>query len=271
MGKLIAVSKVDHAAKKWRRPDNYSFVSAQPIVPLAFTEFSKAAVSMPIAFVAVQNRYVPVALTSPIAGRNLFVGPSGQWLGPFLPAMVAAYPFCFSKLEGSAGLVLCIDEDSITTGASGLSFFDSSGNPSPEVTAVLELLKPVEAGRAYIEKVMAALVEADLIQPWPLKVSVDGAPADTQIMATSDLYRVDEARLNALSDESFLKLRTSWALPLAYLQILSMGLISLFPQLMRLQKQLAPLQQEQRAPVRQLPPNLDEFFAAAENETVRFR
>jgi hypothetical protein len=271
MGKLIPVSKTDHAGKKWRRPSNYSFVAGQPIVPLVSGEFSRVAVSMPIAFVAAGGRYVPVAIMSPITGRNLFVGPSGQWLGTYVPATLAAYPFRFSRLEGRAELVLCIDEDSIAPDGIGLNFFDPNGKFSSEVTAVLELLKSGESGRALTENAMVALAEADLIQPWPIKISMDGAPAGAQITAIGDLYRVDEARLNALSDELFLRLRKSSALPLAYLQLLSMGQISLFPQLVRLQEKLSSFQQQQRAPVQQLPLNLDEFFAAAENETVRFK
>lgn len=76
------------------------------------------------------------------------------------------------------------------------------------------------------------------------------------------LFRIDEAALNVLDDEAFLKLRKSSALPLAYLQLVSTGQIALFQQLIRLQHQLAPRQE------RQFP--LDEIFAAAESETIRF-
>ena len=33
---------------------------------------------MPIAFVQQSGGYVPVAVMSPIAGRNFFIGPAGQ-------------------------------------------------------------------------------------------------------------------------------------------------------------------------------------------------
>ena len=271
MGKFIPVSKTEHAGKAWRKPANYSFVTAQPILPLVSVEFSRAAVSMPIAFVAAEGRYVPVAMMSPIAGRNLFIGPSGQWLGTYMPAALAGYPFRFSKVEGKAELVLCIDEDSIAPNGVGESFFDSDGNLSPPVKAVMELLKPVESARAFTENAMAALAQAGLFQPWAITISVEGAPAGTEVPPLKDLHRIDEAALNALDDESFLRLRKSSALPLAYLQLLSMGHTSLFPQLIELQKRLATSKQQPQVPVQQLPPNLDSFFAAAENETVRFK
>jgi hypothetical protein len=45
------------------------------------------------------------------------------------------------------------------------------------------------------------------------------------------LYRVDEAKLNTLADESFLKLRKAGSLPIAYGQLLSMGNIQIFEKL----------------------------------------
>jgi LSD1 subclass zinc finger protein len=59
--------------------------------------------------------------------------------------------------------------------------------------------------------------------------------------------------LNVLEDASFLKLRKSGALPLAYMQILSMGQMVAFERLNLVQQQLAP-PQESRA-------SLDDIFA----------
>ena len=135
MAKFIPVNKAEHAGKAWRRPAHYGFVATEPTIPLVSVEFAKAAVSMPIAFVAQEGRYVPVAMTSPIAGRNMFIGPSGQWLGTYMPAALAAYPFRLARVEGKPELVLCIDQDSIAPDGIGQSFFDPDGSPSAAIKA----------------------------------------------------------------------------------------------------------------------------------------
>jgi hypothetical protein len=122
---------------------------------------------------------------------------------------------------------------------------------------VLDFLAGVERDRIATDLAMAALAGASLIQPWPINVTADGSAKPL-----NGLFRIDEPALNALDDEAFLKLRKSSALPLAYTQLLSTGQIALFEQLMRMQQQLAPRQERQFS--------LDEIFAAAESETIRF-
>ena len=48
---------------------------------------------------------------------------------------------------------------------------------------------------------VAALAEAGVIQPWPIKLK-----AEQGERAIAGLHRVDEAALNALADDVFLKL-----------------------------------------------------------------
>ena len=81
---------------------------------------------------------------------------------------------------------------------------------------------------------MASLAEAGVIEPWPLEVQVGGKKAGLK-----DLHRVNESALGGLDDEAFLKLRKTSALRLAYAQLMSMGQIARFDQLMRLRQQLA--------------------------------
>jgi hypothetical protein len=52
-------------------------------------------------------------------------------------------------------------------------------------------------------------------------------------------HRVNESALSELDDEAFLKLRKTAALWLAYAQVMFMGQIARFDQLMRLRQQLA--------------------------------
>jgi hypothetical protein len=262
MAKLVAVDRERHAGKGWRQPTGYGFAATQAVTPLMGAEFAKAALAMPIGFIEQVGHYIAVAVMSVVPDRNLFIGPGGQWLGAYAPAVLRGYPFQLLRAEGSDKLVLCIDEDSgliVDADADAQKFFEADGGLSAAVTATVNLLQQIEHNRAFTDLAVAALAEVGLIAPWPLTVAVDG-----QSHAVNGLHRIDEAKLNALDDEAFLKLRKSGALPLAYLQLLSMGQVSLFAQLSRLQQQLAP------APVHTKVLSLDEIFAQAGNETIQF-
>lgn len=262
MVSVVAVDREKHAGKGWRPPTGYSFAAGQSLLPLVGVEFARAAVSMPIAFVEQAGRYMPVAVLSPLQGHNLFVGPEGHWLGNYVPSLLRGYPFVLVRNEGVENAMLCIDQDSgLIVDADGETqkFFEDDGGPSEAVKAILNFLQQVEQNRTVTDLAVASLAEDGLMAPWPLMVSVDNQPR-----TINGLYRVDEAKLNALDDESFLKLRKSGALPLAYMQLLSMGRVPVFQQLDQLQRQLSQAAHQ----AKEL--SLDEFFAKARNETLQF-
>jgi hypothetical protein len=258
MANLVPVNPSRHAGKAWRRPNTYSFASTEAVLPLVGAEFAKAAVAMPIAFVEQAGCYVPVAMMSPIAGRNLFIGPAGQWLGTYVPAALRSYPFRLGRVEGAEEAVVCIDEDSgllvVDDDGTAEAFFDADGKPSAATKTVVNFLADIERNRVATDLAVAALAEAGLIQPWPFQVTADG-----KVTAVNGLFRIGEAALNALDDDRFLKLRKSSALPLAYMQLLSMGQVAVFEQLMRTQQQLAP------PPVAALPESLDSLFEMSDD------
>jgi len=262
MSRLVPITREGHSQKRWRRNESYAFAASESVVPLVGTEFSKAAFAMPIAFIERSERFVPVAVLSLSPGRNLFVGPAGQWLGPYIPASLRAYPFRFARVEGENAPVLCIDEDSgliVDADDQTEQFFAPDGGPSAAVQRVWRFLTELEASRTQTDLAVSALASAGVIQPWQLSVNIAG-----QDKAVKGLFRVDEATMNALDDESFLKLRKSSALPLAYLQLHSMVRVEIFEALGRLQQQLA-------APPRpDVAFSLDEFFEQTGSETLKF-
>lgn len=197
------------------------------------------AVAMPIAFIEQSGRYLPVAIMSPLQGRNLFIGPKGQWLGIYVPAALRSYPFSLARVEGSDKVVVCIDEDSgwvvdAAANADATKFFEEDGSPSAAIKATLELLQQIEQNRPITDLAVAALAEARVIQPWPLTV-MDG----NQQVPINGFHYIDEAALNALDEQTFLKLRKSGSLVIAYAQLISMRTLSVFAQMAGVQQQLA--------------------------------
>jgi hypothetical protein len=225
-------------------------------------EVARAALAMPLAFIEQSGRYLLVALMSPIAGRNLFVGPAGQWLGSFVPAALRGYPFSVRRVEGSDKSVLCIDEDSGwivegDTNPDATKFFEQDGVPSAALKAILDFIGQVEQNRTGTDLAVAALAEAGVIQSWPLTVEQENKQTPVK-----GLHRIDEPALNALDDETFLKLRKASALILAHAQLMSMQMVGVFQHLLAMQQRLTP----QAQPL----PSVSSLFPTDDGGTIKF-
>lgn len=272
MPQFVPVSFERHAGTSWRGVSNYGFASSEAAVPLVAAEMASAAVGVPIAFVVTAGRHVPMAIMSPTPGRNLYIGPAGQWLGGYIPAAFRGHPFRLGQIEGRDDKVLCVDEASglildagdntkeaeLAIDPSGASvntgtdqdqlnldkagdqggrnaFFDPDGQLSANTKAAFNFLLSLERNRVSTDAAVHALSEANVLQPWAFQVRVDG-----QDIAVNGLFRVDEAALNALDDQWFLYLRQMGALAIAYAQLFSMGQARNLERLAQVQQQLAP-------------------------------
>jgi hypothetical protein len=239
MVQMVPVDRERLAGKGWCRPNGYPFAAGDAFIPIGASEFPHVASAMPIAFMQQSGRYMPVAVMSTNAGRNLFIGPQNEWLGTHIPAVYRGYPFGRGPSEPGGPMTLCIDEDSgliVEEGEENAErFFEPDGKLSAVLSQMAKFLELSEQDLVRAQWISMALAEAGLIKAWRLTVPVSGRQ-----VAVEGLYSVDEAALNALDDQLFLKLRKKSALPLAYAQLMSTGQVT---------KVLAPLatRQEQRA------------------------
>ena len=262
MYRYVAVSRERHGSKKWRAYANYTFAGASAMAPLVGVELARAVLSMPCALVKDADQYRLVALLSLDPNRNMFVTPDGRWLGAYVPACFRFYPFAMLPEEGTGKIVLCVDEQSglvVEAHAAGQEFFDAEGNVAPALRQVVEGLSVMDRSRKVLDLAVNALSEAGVIQPWPitLKMSEGEKPV-------AGLHRVDEAALQSLPDEAFLRLRAASALALAYAQILSSGQLGIFEHLARLQSQNVPT-----PPIAALPETLDGLLENLKDDLFR--
>jgi len=238
MTNLVHVSRDRFANKGWKRPKDYTFAASMAAVGLVWSEMPAAALAMPIAFMHQEpDTYLPIALTSPRPGRNVFVAPHGQWLGAYVPFALRTYPFRLLRVQDSDQVVLCVDEDSgliVDPSEQAERFYEADGSLSATVKGIFETLQHVEADRIRTSSAVAALQQADVIRPWLLTV-----PVGEQNVQVDGLYCVDEAALNTLDDAKFLKLRKAPALGGAYFQMQSMAQIHLLGQMALLQERVA--------------------------------
>lgn len=234
MPKLTAVTPDRFATQAWSRAD-YAFARQDHLIPVVVAELTQLVPMMPLVFTKAGERYQLMGLTSALPGANLFISPEGQWLGDYTPAALRAYPFHLIKPADRDDSVLCIDVDSgrLVEAGQGEAFFNPDGTPSPAINGILQLLSEIESSRIATQAAVAALNAAGLIQPWNLSVR-DGE----QTLTIEGLHRIDETRLNALTDETFLALRHNGALFLAISQLLSLNQMTQFQKLVQVHRQL---------------------------------
>jgi hypothetical protein len=227
---IVPVSRQRHAGKAWAQSWDPAFAASWDFAPLIGSELGSAFAAMPIAFLAGREGYQLVAILSFTPGQNLFVGPNGSWLGLYVPAAIRSYPFQLQPGNGSRW-ILCVDEASgqvVDSGGDAAPFFNPDGTVGAKVKGVTDMLEQIERGRVATENAVAALAEAGVIHPWDIRIrSEDGE------VALPGIHRIDEAALNALDDEAFMRLHRASALPVAYSQLLSLGQLRVLERLYR--------------------------------------
>ena len=236
-----AISKTTHGQQRWQRYSSYAFARQDALAPLVAQELPRAALHLPIAFVAQGGQFMPVAVLGIAPGQNLCVASDGRWLGGYTPAAYRSHPFALAQLaDGQQALAFDADSGLLTQDSSGEPFFDEAGQPAPAVQEILGFLTQVQANRALTQRICQALAAEQLLQPWPITVQTDSGAHQVE-----GLSRIDEAALNALPADALKVLQQAGALPVVYSQLLSMQHL---PVLGQLAQARARQQVQQEAP-----------------------
>jgi hypothetical protein len=236
-----AISKTEHAEKKFIARKGYSFAAKEQVVPVLLAELSKLIPLYAIGFIHQQEAYIPVVLTGLGGGQNLYVNHDGKWLATYVPAFLRSHPFRLLTSEDKQQ-VLCIQEDHLVDESQGQPLFDSEGNLTKPVQDTLNFHNECEKNRRVTQAACAALTKAGVIEKWPLKIKQQEGQVPVQV---DGLYRISEKTLNGLDAETFAGLRSNGALALAYAQLFSMNQIG---QLAERAKYLAREQPKQAEP-----------------------
>lgn len=230
MGNYIAVTPKNIGTKCWTPPASYLFASKYHIVPIATSEITKIVRDIPLAFVRQDNQYTLVAVLSVISNNNMYVDLNGNWLGTYIPTYISTYPFRLSKIKDRDNYILCIDTESgLISDTTGDPIFSFDGYLSSSVKNVQETLKNFQQSIVKTDFAVSSLAESGVITGWRLNIKTR---ENDNIV--SGLYRVDEQRLNALDNETYLNLRKTQAIPIAYAQLFS---VSTMPNLGHLARQ----------------------------------
>ncbi|WP_346799129.1 SapC family protein [Halomonas sp. Bachu 37] len=246
MTQWIAVSRTQHADKHYLPREGYDFASKQPMAQVLLAELAKLLPHYPLGFIKQGEHYVPVALLG--TEQNLYVAPSGKWLGKYVPASLRGYPFTLASNE-TGEKALAIEADYLSDDA-GKPLF-AEGEPTKSVADTLAFLTQCENNRQTTQAACQALESAGILTPWPLTV-----PIGESRKRFNGLYRVDEQALNTLDAETYATLQGA-PMQLAYAQLYSIAQTEQLTQRAALQERLAQAQ---------APANLDELFGEEDDD-----
>jgi len=239
MTNIVPISQDEFTGKSWRRSQGFLFSANDMVCPLSLEEIPRAMRGMPLAFTRENDQYSIVAVLGLQEDVNFFVSSEGKWRGNYIPALYRAYPFVLAENEAQEGqFVLCFSQDSglLAEDDSAEPFFGAEDQLSETVAQIRDFLAKVQTGRTTCNAMCRVLDELDLIVPWELNIQVEDGNRRLE-----GLYQVSEDALNQLSDEDFLRVRNSGALPVIYSQLLSMQTML---ELLRIAQTLSEAQSE---------------------------
>ncbi|WPL18679.1 SapC [Thiorhodovibrio winogradskyi] len=221
MSGSVPVTRSCHGDRRWRRSQTFEFARSLKLCGLVLAEIEPIALSFPMGFTLRHGRLFPVIILANADGESLYVGPKGQWLANYLPALLRSYPFRIKRDENEH-FVLHVDEGSglvVDTKEDGELFFEGH-EPSQAIKDIQAFLETLEVGRQQTAEACSVLQRLGLLTDWP-----SSAPEESDDFLHpapfSDLLRIDQSVLSNLDAPSLHALHQSGGLRLAILQKLS--------------------------------------------------
>lgn len=219
---IVVLNKTTH--KNLRVKANKSFKQSmnQHLSLLQAHEFTSAALYYPIAFVkdGDTGQFLTVAMLGLEPDENLFYS-DDIWSVPYVPASLQGYPFLIAPETQS----VCVDFGSdLINENEGLRLFNDDGSETEHLKKIKELLSTFSRQTPETRNFINFLTEKKLLTN--LTLTIEDATREGGEYQLSGIYAVDNAALNALSNEDFLVLKDKNYLPPIYAHLLSLGCVA---------------------------------------------
>lgn len=194
----------------------YGYARTWTEVPVQRAELVTLVPVLPVAVCPDPDADWPVVgLTGVASDVNVFVGPKGGWGGVAVPEAVTTYPFLARLVDSGRG-TLCVDPDSDRLSREfGVPLLDAYGAPTDTLAGYRDAAVRQLRERRALARAVAALAEAGVLRPWSAEGVFTLDPERHQYVDLQAVHRLDDA--------TFLNLRRSGALALAFAQRYSLA------------------------------------------------
>lgn len=216
MSSWIPIDTIKHAQSKWQLRQGYQFAASIPVAAVQVAELSHLLPHYALGFVEVNSSYQLVAILGLGGEHNFYVNQEGNWLCPYVPASLRGYPFVLANAEKEDESVFCIAEDALDTKSANQPLFDEEGKITGLAADTLDFLRQCDQSRKVTLEACKALKNADVIEPWPINVEVDGG-----LIPIEGFFRINEESIRELEAETLGKLRNNGALSIVFGQLFS--------------------------------------------------
>ena len=220
--KVAPITHEKHGKMHVKTIQNFDFAKNVNMASIMVHEISRAASIYPIVFVEdkQKDQFKPVVLLGLEEGENLFVQ-EDKWQASYIPAIIRRYPFALAKTEEEGRFLVCIDEGSeLVNKKEGQPLFEADGKPGELMERVKKYLSELQQMDTFTENFCKYLAEKNMFTPLNMKVRIGN-----ELRNITGAYIVNEERLNSLSDDTFLEMRTNKFVPVVYSHLSSLSQI----------------------------------------------
>jgi len=204
---------------------HYRFAAATTLVPIIIDEIAVVAREYPIIFLDGATA-LPCALTGMKPETNAYVDEDGQWRADYIPMHIRQQPFALSAIPGAdqengkTRYAVAINPTAAEfRDLEGVRVFAPDGQLSSEASARAELAKKLVERQGITQAMVKVLKDSGLLAERSIQMQLYNG----ELQTVQGFTVVDEAKLNAMSDEDFAVLRNKGVLPLIYAQMMSMA------------------------------------------------
>lgn len=218
-GPITVLNVKEHEGLSLSPAKDQRFAETMNSVVLAAAEFPQAAVHYPVVFAEADGRWSAYAVTGPSTGKNSFIGKDGKWLeGAYIPALIRRYPFVLVADDSKRNLSLAADLSSdMLKGKGGAKLYEN-GKPSKTAANILRFCVAYDNQLKASEALFKRIADTGIL----VSRRADVTLPDQTKSAIVGFHVVDEQKLAALDDETFISLRKDGVLNLIYCHLWSM-------------------------------------------------
>ncbi|NUR45728.1 MAG: SapC family protein [Sphingomonas sp.] len=167
------------------------------------------------------GRFSALALLGFESGENLFLQ-DGCWLADYKPMAMAIQPFLLGRSasgDGPAQIHIDLEHPRISSNEEGMLLFDSTGQPTPFVEQIGEMLSELDAGYRASEGFFAALERYDLLEPFALDVELKDGSKHRMV----GYHLINEEKLRTLEPDAIAELHSEGHLMPIFMALASLS------------------------------------------------